>query len=158
MKKIALFSALVMMLSACTLPGASNILSSLATPTRLPPATNTAYITPSDTPTITETLPTPTFTGTPTLVGGGFTATPTLTATALTETPDLTESPMDTPMLITGTPPGVGFTSVKISGNVLQWGACNFSITFTAHVADPTNETGVLAISWAEKPIHWKIY
>ncbi len=55
-------------------------------------------------------------------------------------------------MLITGTPPGVGFTSVKISGNVLQWGACDSSITFTAHVADPTNETGVLLFLGLKNP------
>ncbi len=85
MKKTVLISALILMLSACSLPSASNILSSLATPTRLPPATNTAYLAASDTPTITETLSTPTFTGTPTLMGGGFTATPTLTATSATE-------------------------------------------------------------------------
>ncbi len=143
MKKVALISALILMLSACSLPGASNILSSLATPTRLPSATNTAYIAASDTPTITETLSTPTFTGTPTLIGGGFTATPTLTATSATETPNLTESPMDTPTVIIGTPPGKGFTAVSISGNVLHWGTCDSSITFTAHVADPINEVVV---------------
>ncbi len=145
MKKIALISVLMLMLSACSLPGASNILASLATPTQLPSATNTAYMTASDTPTITETLSTPTFTGTPTLIGGGFTSTPTFTATSATETPNLTESPMDTPTVVIGTPPGQGFTSVKISGNLLHWGACDpSSITFTAHVADPTNETEVL--------------
>src|SRR5271157_2042096 len=154
MKKTALISALILMLSACSLPGASNILTSLATPTRLPPATNTAYIAASDTPTITETLSTPTFTGTPTLMGGGFTATPTLTATSLTETPNLTESPMDTPTsLIVGTPLGQGFTSVKISGNLLHWGGCDpSSITFTAHVADPTNEVAVLLFLLLNSP------
>jgi hypothetical protein len=144
MKKFALISALILMLSACSLPGASNILSSLATPTQLPSATNTTYIAASDTPTLTATLSTPTFTGTPTLMGGGFTATPTLTATSATETPNLTESPMDTPTVIIGTPLGKGFTAVNISGNVLHWGACDSSIIFTAHVADPTNEVAVL--------------
>ncbi len=51
---------------------------------------------------------------------------------------------MDTPAVIIGTPLGQGFTAVKISGNVLRWGACDSSIIFTAHVADPTNEVAVL--------------
>ncbi|MGA7192794.1 MAG: hypothetical protein WBW94_04120 [Anaerolineales bacterium] len=151
MKKIALISALVMTLLACSISDVSSILTPLAKPTPLPIATNTVYVAPSDTPTITATLPTPTFTGTPTLVGGGFTATPTLTSTNLTETPAVTGSPMDTTStsIIGGlslvTPLGVGFTSVKISGNILKWGGCEpSSITFTARVADPINEVAVL--------------
>jgi hypothetical protein len=158
-KKIALISAVAFMLLACSISDVSNILTPLATRTPLPIATNTVYVTPSDTPTITATLPTPTFTGTPTLVGGGFTATPTLTSANLTETPAVTGSPMDTTStpIIGGlslvTPPGVGFTSVKISGNILKWGGCEpSSVTFTAQVTDPITETAVLLFLGLKDP------
>ena len=146
MKKIALISALVLMLLACSVSDVSNIMSPLFTPTALPSATNTLYVTPTDTPTITETLPTPTFTGTPTLLGSGFTATPSETASptadavasALTGT-----SPVNAGNSAT-TPEYVGFTSVQISGNVLRWGGCEpSSITFTADVIDPLQVTSV---------------
>ena len=140
MKKIALISTLVLMLLACSVSDVSNIMSPLFTPTALSLATKTVYVTPSDTPTITETLPTPTFTGTPTLMGSGFTA-----------TPSETESPTVTPVAsaLTGTipvsagnsltTPDVGFTSVRISGNILRWGGCEpSSVTFTAQMVDPT--------------------
>jgi len=150
MKKISLISALALMLLACSVSDLSNILSPLDTPTPRPSATNTVYVTSTDIPTITPTLPTPTFTETPTLVGGGFTATPALTSISLTETPAVTGSPIDTTStsIIGGfsflTPPGVGFTSVKISGNLLKWGGCEpSSITFTAQVADPSKVASV---------------
>ncbi|HUH98151.1 MAG TPA: hypothetical protein VLZ89_12370 [Anaerolineales bacterium] len=154
MKKIALISALGLMLLGCSL---SNLLSPATAPP--PAATNTMYVTPSSSATITATLPTPTFTGTPTLIGGGFTDTPTLSAADLTQTPAVTESPADTTstLIISGislaTPPGVGFTAVRISGNILHWGGCEpSSITFTAHVADPVNETGVLLFLGLKSP------
>ena len=146
MKKIALISALVLLLSACSVSDVSNIMSPLFTPTALPSATKTLYVTPTDTPTITETLPTPTFTGTPTLIGSGFTATPSETASptadpvasALTGT-----SPVNAGNSVT-TPEYVGFTSVQISGNILRWGGCEpSSITFTAQVVDPTTVASV---------------
>jgi hypothetical protein len=145
MKKIALISTLVLMLLACSVSDVSNIMSPLFTPTALSLATKTVYVTPSDTPTITETLPTPTFTGTPTLMGSGFTA-----------TPSETESPTVTPVAsaLTGTipvsagnsltTPDVGFTSVRISGNILRWGGCEpSSVTFTAQMVDPTTVASV---------------
>jgi len=148
-KKIALICSLVLMLLACSILDFSSILSPVSAPT--PVATNTIYIAPSSTATLTATMPTPTFTGTPTLIGGGFTGTPTLDSTELSETPALTESPMDTTAspiiggLSLATPPGVGFTSVKISGNILHWGGCEpSSIIFTAHVVDPVKEVKVL--------------
>lgn len=158
MKKIALISSLVLMLLACSVSDVSNVLSPLFTPTPPPLATNTVYVTPSDTPTLTATLPTPTFTGTPTLVGGGFTETPTLTDTP-TETPPPAKSTSNgtpSPDIEEGTPatpPGVGFTSVKISGNILRWGGCEpSSVTFTAHVTDPANETAVLLFYRLKSP------
>jgi hypothetical protein len=114
----------------------------------LPKATNPVYVTSTDIPTIAPTLPTPTFTDTPTLIGGGFTETPTLSDIDLTETLAVTGSLIDiTFTQIIGsliTPPGVGFTSVKISGNILKWGGCErSSITFTAQVADPSKVASV---------------
>ena len=47
MKKIALISVLVLMLLACSVSDVSNILSPLFTPTALPSATKTIYVTPS---------------------------------------------------------------------------------------------------------------
>ena len=154
MKKIALFSSVVLILLACSVSDVSNIMSPLFTPTALSLATKTVYVTPSDTPTITETLPTPTFTGTPTLMGSGFTA-----------TPSETESPTATPVAsaLTGTipvnvgnsltTPDVGFTSVRISGNILRWGGCEpSSVTFTAQVVDPVNETAVLLFLRLKNP------
>ena len=145
MKKIALFSSVVLILLACSVSDVSNIMSPLFTPTALSLATKTVYVTPSDTPTITPPLPTPTFTGTPTLMGSGFTA-----------TPSETESPTATPVAsaLTGTipvnvgnsltTPDVGFTSVRISGNILRWGGCEpSSVTFTAQMVDPTTVASV---------------
>jgi len=159
MKKIALISALVLTLLGCSVSDVSKFLPRVTAPTHLPPATNTVSVSPSDTPTITATLPTPTFTGTPTLIGGGFTSTPTMTVPPPTETPAATESSANdtaTPDIAessSATPVGVGFTSVKISGNVLHWGGCEpSSITFTAHVADPANETAVLLFYRLDNP------
>jgi hypothetical protein len=156
-KKIALICSLGLMLWACSVPDFSNILSPVSAPTPAP--TNTVYLAPSSTATLTATMPTPTFTGTPTLMGGGFTDTPTLDSTELAETPSVTGSPMDTtsnpiiPGISLGTPPGVGFTSVKISGNLLHWGGCEpSSIIFTAHVADPVNEVAVLLFLRLKSP------
>jgi hypothetical protein len=150
MKKIALISALVLMLLACSVSDVSNIMSPLFTPTALPSATYTLYVTPSDTPTITPTLPTPTFTETPTLMGSGFTATPSLTespTSAFTST-----VPVGVGNSIT-TPEYVGFSSVQISGNILRWGGCEpSSVTFTAQVVDPINETAVLLFLRLKNP------
>ncbi len=157
MKKIVLISTLVLMLSACSVSDVSNIMSPLFTPTALPSVTKTLYVTPTDTPTITETLPTPTFTGTPTLMGSGFTATPSETASptadpvasALTGTSPVNAGNAGT------TPEYVGFTSVQISGNILRWGGCEpSSITFTADVVDPLQVTSVtLSIRLISNPV-----
>ena len=146
-KTLILVGSLILATLACSVSDLFNILFPDSSPP--PAATNTIYVTPSDTATLTATMPTPTFTGTPTLIGGGFTATPSLAD--LTEIPAITGSPMDTtltpiiPAVSLATPPGVGFTSVKISGNILRWKGCDpSSITFTAHVSDPINEVAVL--------------
>ena len=155
MKKIALISALVSTLLACSVSDVSNIMSPLFTPTALPPATNTVYVTPSDTPTITETLPTPTFTGTPTLLGSGFTATPSETESPTAE-PSTTELTGTIPVSVGNsslTPENVGFSSVKISGNIIRWGGCEpSSVTFTAQVVDPITETAVLLFYRLKNP------
>jgi len=148
MKKIALIFTLVLMLPACSVSDVTNILSPLFTPTPAPLATSTVYLTPSDTPTITATLPTPTFTDTPTLIGAGPSATPSLTETstsAFISSTGVGNSPL--------TPQYVGFTMVQISGNILRWGGCEpSSITFTAHVVDPISETGVLLFLGLKNP------
>ncbi len=148
MKKIALISSLVMLLLACSMSDVSNLLAPTPTPRPLPSATNTLYLSPTNTPTITETLPTPTFTGTPTLMGGGFTTTPTWTVP-----PTMTAIPTSSGSAITSTiAPGslqttqyVGFTLIRISGSVIKWGGCEpSSVTISAHVSNPSVETGVL--------------
>jgi hypothetical protein len=149
MKKTALISSLVVMLVACSVSDVTNLLAPPPTLTLLPSATNTLYLTPTDTPTITETLPTPTYTGTPTQLGGGFTDTPTLTLPPPTETP--TSAPSGSPDNLTLAPGSllttqyVGFTQIRISSSALKWGGCEpSSVTFTARVSDPATETGVL--------------
>ena len=148
MKKIALIFTLVLLLPACSVLDVTNILSPLFTPTPAPLATSTVYLTPSDTPTITATLPTPTFTDTPTLIGAGSSATP-----SVTETPTsvFSSSIGGTNSLLT--PQNMGFTMVQVSGNILRWGSCEpTSITFTAHVVDPVTETGVLLFLGLKNP------
>jgi hypothetical protein len=140
-KKTVLISSLVLMLMACSVSDVSNILAPLATTTPLPSATKTIYVTPSNTPTITATQPTPTFTGTPTLIGAGFTETPSL--------PPPPTSAYTAPASTSGvnsifTPQYVGFISVQVSGNILRWGGCEpSSLTFTARVVDPIKVASV---------------
>jgi len=155
MKKISLISALVLMLLACSVSDVSNIMSPLFTPTALLSATKTVYVTPSDTPTITPTLPTPTFTGTPTLLGSGFTATPSETESPTAE--PITTGLTGTISVSVGnsalTPEYVGFSSIKISGNIIRWGGCEpSSVTFTAQVVDPVTETAVLLFYRLKNP------
>ena len=155
MKKIALISALVLMLLACSVSDVSNIMSPLFTPTALLSVTKTVYVTPSDTPTITPTLPTPTFTGTPTLLGSGFTATPSETESPTAEpiTTELTGTTSVSVGTSALTPENAGFSSVKISGNIIRWGGCEpSSVTFTAQVVDPINETAVLLFYRLKNP------
>jgi len=149
MKKIALISSLVMVLAACSVSDVSKLMAPPPTLTPLPSATNTIYLSPTNTPTITETLPTPTYTGTPTLMGGGFTATPTWTVPVSTPTP--TSAVSGTPVTSTLEPGSllttqyVGFTLIRISGSAIKWGGCEpSSITFTVHVSNPATATGVL--------------
>jgi len=149
MKKIALVSALMLTLAACSVPNISKLLAPTPAPTLMPSATNTIYVTSTDTPTITDTLPTPTYTGTPTLIGGGFTLTPTFTEIPATATP--TPAASGSPTISLSEPgallttPYIGFSLIRISGSSIKWGGCEpSSITFTARVSDPANETGVL--------------
>jgi hypothetical protein len=140
MKKTIMISLMVLMLTACTVPDASSILSVIYTPTPLPSSTSTIYVTPSSTPTITATLPTPTFTETPTLIGDIFTETP-----APTDTPT---SAFNSPIGGTGsltTPQYFGFTAIQISSNSIRWGGCQpSSVTFQAHLLNPSQITSVM--------------
>src|SRR5262249_18443632 len=115
------------------------ILANSVAPTPLASATKTIVLTPSETPTITPTLPTPTYTSTPTLIYFGPTSTE-------SDTP----LPTDTFSLNANangflTPQMDGFTSVRVSGNQIFYGRClPNSVDFTATVADPSTETSVL--------------
>ncbi len=148
MKTIALISSMGMMLVACSVSDVSKLLAPPPTLTSLPSATNTIFLSPTNTATITETLPTPTYTGTPTQLGGGFTLTPTFTPPP---TATLSPTTSGTPGDLTLEPGAlltnqyVGFLQIRISSSTLRWGGCEpSSVTFTARVSDPVNETGVL--------------
>lgn len=92
------------------------------TPTPPPPTlspTDTVYVTPSSTPTLTPTQPTPTFTGTPTLIYAG----PTATASNTPEpTSTLALIATKSPLILA--PRSDAFASVSISTNAIFWGAC----------------------------------
>jgi len=82
-------------------------------------------------------------------MGGGFTLTPTFTEIPATATPTPAASGSPTISLSEAgsllTTQYVGFTQIRISGSSIKWGGCEpSSITFTAHVSNPANETGVL--------------
>ena len=134
MKKLAFLLLISLLLSGCSY---ADITSLLATETPLPPPpteTATIYVTPSNTPTITPTMPTPTYTLTPTLIYPNGTPPPSATVT-----------PVNTPYIIpkaaatTGSQPQVGngpFASITVSGSQLLWGGCEpSSVLATVKVA-----------------------
>ncbi len=137
MKKTGLMALLGILALACTFSDVTSLIPLNSTPA--PPQTQTSTLVPSDTPTITPTLPTPTFTGTPTLIYSGPTPLP---PTPLFSTGTPYASGMDN----SNPPPGsVGFTSIQLSGNVIRWGSCEpSSVKFTAYVTDPIKEKTVL--------------
>lgn len=117
MKKTHLIPFVSLLLSACSY---AILLPATATPA--PPAaspTSTVYVTPSWTPTLTATQPTPTFTGTPTLIYAG----PTATASE-TPAPTSTLGLIATKNLLDLAPQGGAFKAVTISGNQIFWGTC----------------------------------
>jgi len=121
-----------------------------ATPTAAPPTatfTETVYVSPTPTPSITPTQPTPTFTDTPTLIYSGPTATP-----SSTPRPTSTIGLLVTDTSPQLTPESGVFSSVQISGNQIFWGSCKTtSVTFKAHVVDPKAQLVTLWIRLQDK-------
>jgi len=117
MKRIIYGLVLAFTLTACSL---NDVVALLVTPT-VPPvdmSTPTVFYTPSHTPSITPTLPTPTFTVTPTLVGAAPVddALPTLILI-----PTATQAPQTS---LFGAP-GSLLTSMSVSSDILYWGYCD---------------------------------
>jgi hypothetical protein len=134
MKKLVLLLLLGLLLSGCSYADFTSLLAT-ETPTAPPPTeTATVYVTPSNTPTITPTQPTPTFTLTPTMIYPNGTPVPSATVT-----------PMNTPYILpkaiatAGTQPQAGngpFASIVVSGSQLLWGQCEpSSVVATVKVA-----------------------
>ena len=112
MKKISIFLICAVLLSACSMT-VGQFLGAPPTSTAAPTITNT----PTDKPTFTATVPTPTYTLTPTLVGlKTKTSTPDFTPTPLLLTPlDVTELPSETPIPLVTQVPMKGFVSISTS-------------------------------------------
>ncbi|HEX8991124.1 MAG TPA: hypothetical protein VF784_05550 [Anaerolineales bacterium] len=134
MKKLGFFLLIGLLLSGCSYADITRLLAT-ETPTVPPPtATATVYVTPSNTPSITPTQPTPTFTLTPTLIYPNGTPLPSATVTPM-NTPYLQPKSIST----TGSQPQVGngpFASITVSGSQLLWGGCEpSSVRATVKVA-----------------------
>ena len=122
MRKLVLFFALGLFMSACSVSDITRLLP--GTPTPAPPTaipTETVYVTSTSTPTMTPTQPTPTFTTTPTLLYSGPTDTP-------SDTPSPTSTLWTMGQGLTSlnplTPAATGFSAYSMSGNILHWGVC----------------------------------
>ncbi len=134
MKSASLIVVLSLLLSGCAY-SVSMFLP--ATPTSPPPtATETAFMTPTETASITPTQPTPTFTDIPTLIYTEGTPTPSGTPNP---TGTLYTLPTTTGSPIVLTPEDHSlFTSIAVSGTRLFWGSCEpASAKVTVQVADP---------------------
>jgi hypothetical protein len=119
MRKVALVIILGFAMLACSVSDINNLIP--ANPTVAAP---TDAGTPSDTPTITPTQPTPTFTTTPTLFSSGSVSTSTLTPIP-TSTLWIMNSGLGVQNLNPKTTPEpYGFSSYQIGGNVLYRGNC----------------------------------
>ena len=132
MKKIFPLLIFAALLSSC-----------FSTPTVIPSAEPTSTSVPTDTPSFSPTVPTPTFTDTPTLVEQNIkTSTPGITPTLLTDTPE----PVMTPIVFLPKVPMQGFVKVSISDAEFYKGeAClPISVKFTAQVSDIGNTAFVL--------------
>ncbi len=135
MKKVGIVALIGLLLTGCSYTDIMNLLTTPTVPP-LPTDTATIYVTPSDTPTITPTLPTPTFTLTPTLIYPNGTPVPTFTVTPLA-TPYIVASPIATtgPLPMPGIDKGP-FASIVVSGSQLKWGGCEpSSVTATVKVS-----------------------
>ena len=118
MKKIISSLALIFVLTGCSM---NDVVALIATPTSPPVATSTpaAVVTPSYTPSITPTQPTPTFTVTPTLFGAdpGEDALPTLILI-----PTATPAPQTS---FFGGDTSSSLVSLSVSDSILYWGYCD---------------------------------
>ena len=143
MKKILIFLICTALLSACSMT-VGQFLGAPPTPTAVP----TFSCTPTDKPTFTPTVPTPTYTLTPTSVGlKTKTSTPNFTPTELLLTPlDVLALPSATPILLVTQVPMPGFVSISISDAAFYKGkAClPVSVKFTAQAADPARTAFVV--------------
>jgi len=142
MKSVSLIVLVSLILSGCSytqfLPPTATIPPPAATETA------TVYSTPTETPSITPTQPTPTFTLTPTLVYLNGTPTPSETpagTSTLYVVPSVTLTATIAPLLVPDGP----FGRILLSGTQLLWGTCEpSSITVTVHVLDTVPATEVL--------------
>ena len=151
MKKISILLIFAMLLSACSMT-IGQFLGVPPTSTAAPTFTNT----PTDMPTITPTVPTPTFTTTPTMVGlKTKTSTPDFTPTQLLLTPlDVTLLPSETPISLITQVPTPGFVSISVSDEAFYKGkvCLPVSVKFTAQVAEPASVAFVtLFVSFKSK-------
>jgi hypothetical protein len=145
MKKISVLLIFAVLLSACSMT-VGEFLGIPPTSTAVPIFTITNI--PTDAPTFTPTVPTPTFTTTPTLVGlKTKTSTPDFTPTQLLLTPlGVTLLPSVTPISLVTQVPMPGFVSISVSDEQFYKGkqCLPVSVKFTAQVADPANTAFVL--------------
>ena len=141
---IALVSLVCLISSGCSFTDIMALLP--ATPTQIPPTLSpiaTVYLTPTETPTITPTQPTPTFTLTPTLIYPNGTPPPTLTWT-----PPATLYVLSTASATAAPEPLLGngvFSSILVSGPKILWGSCEpSSVTMTVKLMDNVSAVGVI--------------
>jgi len=130
MKKVIVFLLCALLLSSCSME--QIFLIPVSTNTSAPTFTNT----PTDIPSATPTIATPTYTDTPTLVGlKTATSTPNFTPTIVSETPFF----LITPNTATPSVEMKGFVAVTVSGtDFYKTPACEpISIKFTAQVGKP---------------------
>jgi hypothetical protein len=144
MKKISILLIFVSLLSACSM----TVYEFLGIQPALTAAPVVFTNTPTDVPTFTPTVPSPTFTSTPTMVGQkNKTATPYFTPTPLILTPlDVTLLPSTTPITLLPQVAIPGFVSISLSGDAFYKGkdCLPNSVTFTVQVAEPSKVAFVL--------------
>ena len=144
MKKAGLIALLSLLLSGCSY---TDVLSLLPTP--LPPtatATATIYLSPTITPSITPTQPTPTFTLTPTLIYPFGTPVPSSTPrpfSTLYMVPSVTaQSATPEELQLLGNGP---FTTILVPGKELFWGSCEpNTMKVTVQLAENVKAVGVV--------------
>jgi hypothetical protein len=139
MKKVSLLLIFAVLLSAACSISVEQFLGTPPTSTAAPVITNT----PTNIPTITPTVPTPTFTLTPTMVGlKTKTSTSEVTPTQLLLTqPGVTTLPSETPAVLITPVSTEGFISIAVSSEQFYKGkgCLPVSVKFTVQAADPAN-------------------